>query len=63
MKLTLDLPTVLSLAIQRRAKARSLTPEAATIETLTTAPEAMGGVEGAVAGRPALRIVKKEGTA
>jgi len=63
MKLTLDLPTVLSLAIQRRAKARSLTPEDATIETLTTALAAIGEIEGDVASRPALRIVKKEGTA
>lgn len=42
MKLTLNLPTDVSLAVRRRANMRNLSPEDAAIEILTTALEATG---------------------
>jgi len=63
MKLILDLPTDLSLALRRRANMRDLSPEDAAIEILATAMQATGEIEGEVAGRPPLRIVKTEGKA
>lgn len=63
MKLTLDLPTDVSLAVRRRANMRDLSLEQAAIEALTTALQATGEIEGEIAGRPSLRIVKSEGAA
>lgn len=63
MKLSIDLPTDLSLAVRRRANMRGHSLEDAAIEILTTAMQATGEIEGEIAGRPALRIVKTEGNA
>ena len=63
MKLSLDLPTDLSLAVRRRANARGLSPEDAAIEILATALQATGELDGQIAGRPSLRLVGPEGAA
>lgn len=60
MKLVLDLPTDISLAIRRRANMRNLSPDDTAIEILTTAMEALGEIGGQVAERPSLRIVRSE---
>ena len=63
MKLSIDLPTDLSLAVRRRANIRGLSLEGATIEILAAALQATGEIDGQIAGRPSLRLVAPEGAA